>query len=474
MSVAGLDSERINAFQQHLAQNAGALLRHAQSCAMQYWEASAQQTYHEERWHDVPANLSEPIPEAFGPTDGGVAIIEQLHQAGMNRAVHYGGRYYGFVNGGMLPVGLAARWVADTWDQNAALTATAPLIAQYEAVCERWLIDLLRLPPESVAGFLTGSSMANIVAVLTARHHLLSNAGWDIAADGIFGAPPLCIVVSEDIHASVDLALSLAGFGDKQITRVPTDEQGRMRIDALPTLDSLTMVMTQVGNVNGGGVDPVGEICHRAKDAGAWVHCDGAFGLWARACAGTHHLTDGVEHADSWAIDAHKTLNTPYDCGILLCRHAQALRDCLARRAGYIHYAAGQRDPMALVPEMSRRARVVELWAILKFLGREGVDRLIQLLCHRTQQFAAALSERGFQIVGDVCFNQLLVRVAGADDARIEGLCKRIRQRGIIWCATTRWKGEVVLRLSVSSWETSEADIATAVDELVRASDMSP
>ena len=312
-----------------------------------------------------------------------------------------GGRYFGFVIGGSLPAAVAANWLAGAWDQNAAMQVMSPVAAKLEEIVLTWVVDLLGLPSGSGAGFVTGTTMANFTALASARTALLKRAGWDVEEDGLFGAPPIHVVVGEEVHVSVLKALSMLGFGRSRLTRVPADDQGRIRPDALPPLDDRTLVCTQAGNVNTGAFDPAGEICACAQEAGSWVHVDGAFGLWAAASPLYAPLLAGAGSADSRAIDCHKWLNVPYDSGIAAVRSPEYLRTAMALSAAYLTASDG-REPCHYAPEASRRARGVELWAAMRSLGRSGLAEMIERNCRQAQVFARRLHEAGFTILNDV------------------------------------------------------------------------
>ncbi len=326
-------------------------------------------------------NLSvfdEPLPTTSGnPAEG----LRMLHEYGSPATVaQTGGRYFGFVNGSSSPGGLAAKWLADVWDQNAAMYVMSPLAAQLEAVCERWLVDLLGLPSGTAAGYVGGTTTANLTGLAAARNALLKRQGWDVTGEGLIGAPAIRVILGAQAHASVYKALALLGLGKAHFEVVPVDSQGRMLAGHLPALDEHCLVIAQAGNVNTGAFDPFEAIGAAANRAHAWLHIDGAFGLWAAASASTNHLTRGLEKADSWSADAHKTLNVPYDCGIVFCREREALNSAMQASASYLAYS-DQRDGMLYAPDMSRRARVVELWATLKYLGKQGVQDLVDRLC---------------------------------------------------------------------------------------------
>ena len=376
-----------------------------------------------------------------------------------------GGRYFGFVIGGALPSAVAASWLASAWGQNAALRVMSPVSAALEDASLGWVRDLLGLPAECAGALVTGATVANFTGLAAARHELLERAGWDVENDGLSGAPPLTVVVGDEVHVALVKALGMLGLGRKRVVRVPVDGQGRMRPDELPALDRRTLVCIQAGNVNTGAFDPAREICGRARDAGAWVHVDGAFGLWAAASPKYRHLTDGFELADSWATDAHKWPNVGYDCGIALVRHASALRAAMAIGAAYL--AAGDlREPGHYTPEMSRRARGIELWAALRSLGRSGVAELIERTCGYAQRFAEGLREAGYEILNDVVINQVLVSFGSAEVTR--SVIDRVQREGTCWCGGTEWQGRVAMRISVSSWATTAEDVEVSLAAIRR------
>jgi len=419
---------------------------------------------------DVITNLSmfeEPLPVTPGNPD---EILQLLHEYGSPATVaQTGGRYFGFVNGGAVPVALAAKWLADVWDQNAALYVISPVVSQLETICERWLVDLLGLPEGTAAGFVSGTSTATLCGLAAGRNELLKRMGWDVNADGLFGAPPIRVIVGEQAHATVFKALSLLGLGRSRVELVPADDQGRMRADKLPELDFGCLVVAQAGNVNSGAFDPLNEICDRAQKANAWVHIDGAFGLWAAASKTKQYLTLGMEKADSWSVDGHKTLNTPYDCGVILCKHREALVAAMQMNASYI-IRSDKRDGMHYAPELSRRARAVEIWATLKFFGKEGVEELIDRLCYHAEGFATQLQNQGFRVLNDVVFNQVLV---ACDTPELtKATLEHIQKSGECWCGGATWHGEPVIRISVCSWATTEADVERSVAAFVKARDM--
>ena len=376
-----------------------------------------------------------------------------------------GGRYFGFVIGGAVPAALAANWLAGAWDQNAAFSVMSPVAAKIEEIVLAWIVDLLDLPSTCGAGFVTGTTMANFSALAAARTALLQRAGWDVEEDGIFGAPPLRVVVGEEVHVSLLKSLSMLGLGRSRVTRVPTDSEGRMKSEELPQLDERTVVCLQLGNVNTGAFDPVKDVCARAKEAGAWVHVDGAFGLWAAASSRYAHLLEGYAAADSWAIDCHKWLNVPYDSGIAVVRNAEHLRRAFALSAAYLQVGT-VREPCHYTPEASRRARGIELWAALRSLGRDGLRDLIERNCQLAGVFADRLREAGFEVLNDVVLNQVLVSFGGADET--QRVIAEVQNEGTCWCGGTQWHGRTAMRISVSSWATTEQDVERSVAAIIK------
>jgi glutamate/tyrosine decarboxylase-like PLP-dependent enzyme len=376
-----------------------------------------------------------------------------------------GPRFFGFVIGGTLPAALAANWLAGAWDQNGAMQASSPVAARLEEIVLQWTIDLLGLPAGSGAGFVTGTTMANFTALAAARTALLSRAGWNVEENGLFGAPPINIIVGEEVHVSLLKALSMLGLGRSRITRVPVDGQGRMRPDSIPPLHDLSLLCIQAGNVNTGAFDPAQEICTRARDANAWVHIDGAFGLWAGLSPQYAPLLAGVELADSWAIDCHKWLNVPYDSGLAVVRDPEHLQAAMSISAAYL-VAGSRREPWHFVPESSRRARGVELWAAMRSLGRSGLRELIERNCHQARHFAKILSDAGFTILNEVVLNQVLVSFGTAEHTR--EVIAAIQADGTCWCGGTVWQGNTAMRISVSSWATTDEDVKRSADAMIR------
>jgi glutamate/tyrosine decarboxylase-like PLP-dependent enzyme len=441
------------------------LFRTAQEYASAYMDNIANQpVFPNSETLDKLAVFNEPLPEK---PCAGTEIVEQLHTYGSPATVaQTGGRYFGFVNGGTIPAAQASQYLTAAWDQNAALYLMSPVASYLETICQRWLLELFNLPPQSVAGLLSGSSAATLSGLAAARYALLEKQGWDVNGDGLAGAPALRVVLGEHAHSSVFKALAILGFGRNQLEMVEADKQGRMRLDLLPQLDNRTMVIAQAGNVNSGAFDAIDEIADRCNQADSWLHVDGAFGLWCAASRSRKHLTTGLEKADSWSVDGHKTLNAPYDCGIILCKHPQALTKAMQASGSYIQYS-NERDGMAYVPEMSRRARSVELWATLKALGRTGIEDLVDSLHQYAKHFADELKKQGFQICNEVVFNQVLVACDHAEETRIT--LENIQQSGDCWCGGATWQGQPVIRVSVCSWRTDETDINESVAVFVKA-----
>ncbi len=448
-------------------QSSGEVMRLALDFGAEYLEAAPERRVFPDQAALAALNaFDEPLPEHPTPAD---VVIQGLHRLGSPATTAQGGgRYFGFVNGGLLPAALGARLLADVWDQNAALQVMSPIAAKLEVVCERWLVELLQLPEGSAAGLVSGTSAATLCGLLAGRNTLLRRLGWDVNAQGLFGAPMLRAVLSEGAHITVRKSLAILGIGAAQIETVPADEQGSFDLSRLPPLDESTLLVLQAGNVNSGAFDTFTPLCTAARKAGAWVHIDGAFGLWARACQETAHLTAGVELADSWSVDAHKTLNSPYDCGIILCRNREALVGALQASDSYLHFGEG-RDGMLYTLDMSRRARGVELWAALKSLGRNGIDQLVAQLGRRARQFADELRAHDFRVLNDVVFNQVLV--ACDSPALTERTLDLLQAGGECWCGGSEWRGEPVIRISVCSWTTTPDDVRRSVAAFVDARD---
>lgn len=425
----------------------------------------------------LPSRTVAPSPEAVAalshfdrqlpehPVDPS-RVLQDLDEFGSpGTGASAGGRYFGFVIGATLPAALAANMLATSWDQNAALTIISPTTARLELVALRWLLDALHLPPTCAAGFVTGATIANFTGLAAARHSLLRRAGWDVEEQGLFDAPQLNVIVGDEVHVTVLKALAMLGLGRARVTRVPADDQGRMRADKLPQLDDRTIICLQAGNVNTGSVDPLAKIIPRARDAGAWVHVDGAFGLWAAAVPARAALVAGVENADSWALDAHKWLNVPYDCGVAIVRDKDALRGATAVSAAYLVQGA-EREPSEYVPELSRRARGVDVWAAMASLGRSGIAEMIERNCRQATRFATGLRDAGYEILADVVLNQVLVSFG--DDETTRRVIAGIQSDGTCWCGGTVWQGRAAMRISVCSWATTDEDVELSLAAMIR------
>jgi glutamate/tyrosine decarboxylase-like PLP-dependent enzyme len=407
--------------------------------------------------------LDGSLPEV--PTDA-TAVLELLDDIGSPATVaSAGGRYFGFVVGGSLPVTVAANWLATAWDQNAMSSVSSPVAAKIEEIALAWLLDLLQLPKGCAGAFVTGAMMANFTALAAARHSVLKRHGWDAEADGLIGSPPITIIVSEQAHSTLLKAASLLGFGHKHLVRVPVDGQGRMRADVLPSISGPTILCLQAGNVNTGAFDPIEEICSTAKAAGAWIHVDGAFGLWAAAAPAHRHLTAGMENADSWATDAHKWLNVPYDSGLAFVREKDSLEAAMMPPVRYLPQG-DCREPWMYTPEASRRARGVEIWAALRFLGRSGVADLVERTCCHATRFAEGLRQAGYAVLNDVVLNQVLVSFGG--DEKTWRILAAVQDEGTCWCSTAFWQGQTAMRISVSSWATTTEDVEQSLAAILK------
>jgi len=408
--------------------------------------------------------LRTPLPDQETDPAEVVRLLGEL--GGPATMAISGGRFFGFVIGGCLPAAMAASWLVDTWDQNAGLWVATPVAAELEETAVEWARELLGLPEGIAGGVVTGATVANFTALAAARHFLLERAGWDVEADGLFGAPELRVVVGEEAHPSLLKSLSMLGLGKKRVVQVPVDKQGRMRADALPHLDDKTILCLQAGNVNTGSFDPAGAICPEARAAGAWIHVDGAFGLWAAASPRYRHLVKGFELADSWATDAHKWPNLGYDCGLALVQNAGALRAAMGMRAAYLG-RGGKREPSDFTPELSRRARGIELWAGLRQLGKAGMAAIVERTCAHAQRFAAGLKAAGFEVLNEVVLNQVLVSFGDAD--KTARVIAQVQADGTCWAGPTVWQGKSAMRISVSSWVTTEDDVELSLQAMIAA-----
>ena len=410
------------------------------------------------------AALHEPFPRDPMPSEQVLDILDRLGSpATMNTT---GGRYFGLVVGGAVPASVAASWLVSAWDQNAAMRMLSTAAVVFEDVALQWARELFELPPATAGAIVTGATMANLTCLAAARQALLTRAGWNADLDGLFDAPPIRVVVSAEVHPTVLKALGLIGFGRNRVVPVEVDRQGRMRADRLPALDASTIVCIQAGNVNTGAFDPAAEICARAREQGAWVHVDGAIGLWAWASPRLAPVMKGFESASSWATDAHKWPNMNYDCGLAFVTDGESLRDSMRLTAAYVATGA-EREPLHHNPEMSRRARGVELWATLRSMGRSGLGDLIDRTCGHARTFARELSAAGFTIHNDVVSNQVLVSFGSPEMTR--AVIRFLQEDGECWFGGTEWQGHVAMRISVSSWATSDDDVRRALDAIARA-----
>jgi glutamate/tyrosine decarboxylase-like PLP-dependent enzyme len=409
-------------------------------------------------------DLTGPLPS--GPT-ATEEVLDLLARFGSPATIaNSGGRFFGFVNGGCVPAAMAASWLVSTWDQNAAMRVQSPVAIALEETALEWVRQMLLLPEGCGGAVVTGATMANFCGLAAARHALLERAGWDVENDGLFGAPPITVVIGEEAHSSLIKALGMLGLGRSRVVRVPVDGQGRMCADALPHLNDRAILCLQAGNVNTGAFDPAGAICPEARAAGAWIHMDGAFGLWAATSLKYRHLVHGFELADSWATDGHKWPNIGYDCGIALVREPAALKSAMSIQAAYLMQGE-QREPSHYNPELSRRARGVELWAGLRSLGQSGMAEIVERTSSHARRFAAGLSAAGFQVLNDVVINQVLVSFGSAE--RTLRTVARVQSEGTCWCGSTVWQGHTAMRISVSSWVTTEADVDLSLQAMLKA-----
>ncbi|MET0562594.1 MAG: pyridoxal-dependent decarboxylase, partial [Gaiellaceae bacterium] len=409
--------------------------------------------------------LGGPLPDE--PLDPAQVVVELAEHAGPGVVATGSGRYFGFVIGGGLPAALAADWLTSAWDQNAGLYAAGPSASIVEQVTRDWLLELLGLPGEASIGFVTGTQVAHVTGLAAARWHVLDDAGWDVGREGLAGGPRVRILVGEKRHVTVDRALRLLGLGTPET--VAADDQGRMRVDALA--DALegasgpTIVCAQAGEVNTGAFDPLPEIAAACRDARAWLHVDGAFGIWAAVSPRFRHLVAGVELADSWTTDAHKWLNVPYDSGIVMCAHPESHRNAMTVSASYLIMDEGTRrvrDEMDWVPEFSRRARGFAVYAALRSLGRRGVQDIVERCCDAAARFAGRIAELdGVEVLNEVVLNQVLFRFES--DERTDEVLRQVQESGRVWLSGTTWDGRKAIRVSVSNWQTGDEEIDLAV-----------
>lgn len=409
------------------------------------------------------AGLGGALPERGAGDLETLTLLDRLGSPATT--ANAGPRYFGFVTGGTLPVALAANWLTAAWDQNGFSRASSPAAAGIEEIALDWLVDLLGLPTGTGGGFVTGATMANFTGLAAARSSVLANAGWDVETDGLFGAPEITIIAGAEAHSTLYKSLGLLGLGRGRVTHVPVDGEGRLRADAMPEISGPTIVCLQAGNVNSGAFDPAAEICALAQDAGAWVHVDGAFGLWAAASREQAPLMAGYELADSWACDAHKWLNVSYDSGIAFVRDPEKLSRAMAISAAYLPQS-DRREPFAFTPESSRRARGVEIWAALHALGREGVGDLVARNCAQARRFAQGLRDAGYDVLNEVMLNQVVVAFGDAETtARV---IAAVQDEGTCWCGGTIWRDRNAMRISVSSWATTDDDIERSLAAIIK------
>jgi glutamate/tyrosine decarboxylase-like PLP-dependent enzyme len=408
--------------------------------------------------------LREPLPAAASDPAQTLRLLDEV--GGPGTMAMAGPRFFGFVIGGSLPATVAAGWLATAWDQNTGLWAPTPTTGTLEEVALGWLVDLLGLPAETGAGFVTGATVANFTCLAAARHAVLARVGWDVEGQGLFGAPPVTVIVGAEAHPTLFKALGLLGLGRDRVIRAPVDGQGRMRADQLPPISGPTILCAQAGNVNSGAVDPLEVIAAHARGAGAWLHVDGAFGLWAAASPALRPRVAGIAQADSWATDAHKWLNVPYDSGIAFVRDVHALRAAMAITAAYLPSETPHRNPCDHTPELSRRARGVEVWAALRSLGRAGVAELLERTCRHARRFAEGLAEARFEILNEIVLNQVVVSFG--DAAKTQRVIARIQADGTCWAGETVWQGHRAMRISVCSWATTDVDVDRSLEAMIR------
>jgi glutamate/tyrosine decarboxylase-like PLP-dependent enzyme len=410
---------------------------------------------------ELTAALGGPLPQSG--MDAPAVVASLVDAAGPGLVASPSGRWFGFVLGGALPAALAADWLTSAWDQNAGLYAAGPAASVVEEVARGWLVELLGIPPHVSVAYVTGCQMAHVTALAAARHAVLERAGWDVAADGLARAPKITVVVGAQRHVTVDRALRLLGIGTSSLVVVPADDQGRMRVDELPPIDGPTIVCGQAGEVNTGAFDDLDAIADHVAGSDAWFHVDGAFGLWAAASPALRHLVRGADRADSWATDAHKWLNVPYDSGIAFCAHPAAHRAAIGVTAAYLVHGDGQeRDEVDWTPEFSRRARGFAVYAAIRELGAQGIAAMVERCCERARQFAGVLDDAGMSVLNDVVLNQVLIRAPAE-------VAERVREDGTCWLSGTQWDGDHALRISVSNWRTTPEDVERSAAAILEA-----
>lgn len=425
---------------------------------------------------DMLAAFSAPTPETGASARAVISELAEKAAPGIRAMT--APRFFGWVIGGSLPAGVAADWLTSAWGQNVGLAVGTPAASAIEQVVSGWLLDLLDLPRAASVGLVTGATVANFACLAAARGEVLRRTGWDVEKDGLFGAPPIHVVLGEDAHATVFGALKFLGLGAGRVRKVAVDEQGRMLPEdfarALGESDGPTIAILQAGQINTGAFDPFEKLVPLARERGAWIHIDGAFGLWARVCPALRHLADGLEQADSWATDGHKWLQTPYDCGYAIVRDEEAHRRAMAITASYLPPAqSGEREPSHYVPELSRRARGFASWAMIKNLGRAGIAEMVERDCRVARRMAARLAEAGATIANEVCLNQVVVRFGDgeAGDRMTLAVVERVQQEGVAFFGPAQWRGRWHMRISVCGGTTQETDGDKACEAILKAWD---
>ncbi|MBT5191278.1 MAG: aspartate aminotransferase family protein [Rhodospirillaceae bacterium] len=409
------------------------------------------------------AEFAGPLPEQG--RDGG-EVLAALDRLGSPATMASAGpRYFGFVTGGSLPVALAADWLISAWDQNAFSSTSSPLGAGLEAACLGWLREIFEFPESAGGAFVTGATMANFTGLAAARHAVLARLGWDVERDGLFGAPPITVLVGGEGHAALLKAVRMLGLGENRVRTLAVDDQGAMCADALPAIEGPTILCLQAGNVNSGALDPARDLIPAAQSAGAWVHVDGAFGIWAKAAPGRAAQAAGYELADSLAVDGHKWLNVPYDSGIALVRDPTQLRAAMSVTAAYLP-KEDLREPYDYTPECSRRLRAANIWAALAALGRSGLAELIETCCRHAGMMSDGLRDAGFEVLNDVNLNQVMVSFG--DDERTQQIIAALQRDGTAWCGGTHWHGRDAMRISFSSWATRDEDVTATLAAIIR------
>ncbi|MGH7122297.1 MAG: pyridoxal phosphate-dependent decarboxylase family protein [Gemmataceae bacterium] len=408
--------------------------------------------------------LDQPLPDHGSDAAAVLAFLDEFGSPATVASA--GGRYFGFVTGGSVPASLAANYLAGAWDQNSFSWISSPAIAAFEVAALRWIKEALGIPMSAEGALVTGCTMAHVTSLAAARNRVLQKSGWNVDADGLFGAPEITVIVGAEAHASLFKVLSMLGLGRNRVVQLPCDDQGRISARQLPAITGPTIVCLQAGNVNSGAFDPAEPLIAWAHNGGAWVHVDGAFGIWALVSKETSSLAKGFIAADSWALDAHKWLNVPYDSGVALVADRSALHDAMAISGAYL-MPGERRDAMNLTPESSRRARAVEIWAALKSMGRQGLSELVQRNCRQARRLAAGLQQAGVEVLNDVVLNQVVVSFG--DDRRTNRVIARIQGEGECWCGGTVWHSRAAMRISVSSWATSDKDIERSLSAILGA-----